>query len=193
MTDSNRLVGLAQRGDLQAFEELVQLYQNRILSYCFQLSGNFEDAHDLAQEVFVQAFRSLKSFRREADFGTWLRRITLNQWINMQRRNKIVTFSLDEPLSTEEGIFEREIAADQDNPLERLEQEEFADLIRKALLKLAPEFRTVLILRDMEDYSYDEIAQILECSLGTVKSRLNRARRYLRDEIERLQKEQRLP
>lgn len=187
MTDSNRLVGLAQHGDLQAFEELVQLYQNRVLSYCFQLSGDFEDAHDLAQEVFVQAFRSLKSFRRQADFGTWLRRITLNQWINIQRRKKLLTFSLDEPVSTEKGILEREIAADEDNPLEKLEQAEFFDSIRKALMTLAPEFRAVLILRDMEDYSYEEIAQILGCSLGTVKSRLNRGRKYLRDEIERLQ------
>lgn len=183
LTNRSELVSLAQRGDKQAFEQLVQLYQNRVFSHCIKLSGNRDDAQDLAQEVFVQAYRSLKSFRREADFGTWLHKVTINIWINANRRHKLVTFSLDEPVSTEDGDITREVAASEDSPLERIEQEETLGLVRKSLMNLAPEFRAVLVLRDMEGYSYEEIAKFLDCSLGTIKSRLNRARKYIRDDL----------
>jgi RNA polymerase sigma-70 factor (ECF subfamily) len=189
LTDSSDLVRLAQKGNVKAFEQLIVDYQNRVFSYCYQLTGNHDNAQDLAQDVFIQAFKSLKSFRREADFGTWLRRITLNKWINAQRKNKIITVSLNEPVATVKGEYAREIAASDESPAEKIEQKEFLELVWQALGRLSPEFRQVLILRDMEEYSYEEIAHILGCSLGTVKSRLNRGRKYMREEIESLKRQ----
>ncbi|MEN6348162.1 MAG: sigma-70 family RNA polymerase sigma factor [Syntrophomonas sp.] len=188
LTDSSDLVRLAQKGNVKAFEQLIVNYQNRVFSYCYQLTGNHDNAQDLAQDVFIQAYKSLKSFRREADFGTWLRRITLNKWINAQRKNKIITVSLNEPVATVKGEYTREIAAGDESPEDIIEQAEYLELVWQALDRLSSEFRQVLILRDMEEYSYEEIANILGCSLGTVKSRLNRGRKYIRQEIEFLQR-----
>lgn len=183
MADSSKLVSLAQQGNKQAFENLVEMYQNRVFSHCYQLTGNYDDAQDLAQDIFIQAFKSLKSFRQEADLGTWLRRITLNRWINIMRQKKVISISMDEPLPNRDGETAREIAASEESPLEKMERDEFNSLVRAALMQLAPEFRSVLILREMEGYSYDEIASLLGCSLGTVKSRLNRARRDMREKM----------
>lgn len=189
LTDSNDLVRLAQKGNIKAFEQLIMDYQNRVYSYCYQLTGSHDNAQDLAQDVFIQAFKSIDSFRREADFGTWLRRITLNKWINAQRKNKIITVSLNEPVATAKGEYAREIAASDESPAEKIEQEEFLELVWQALGRLGSDFRQVLILREIEEYSYEEIANILGCSLGTVKSRLNRGRKYIREEIESLKRQ----
>ncbi len=113
----------------------------------------------------------------------------MNKWINAQRKNKIITVSLNEPVATVKGEYAREIAASDESPAEKIEQEEFLELVWQALGRLSPEFRQVLILRDMEEYSYEEIAHILGCSLGTVKSRLNRGRKYMREEIESLKRQ----
>ncbi|HWP95245.1 MAG TPA: sigma-70 family RNA polymerase sigma factor [Syntrophomonadaceae bacterium] len=183
MTDGSKLVKHAQQGNRQAFENLVEMYQNRVFSHCYQLTGSYEDAQDLAQEVFIQAFRSLKAFRQEADFGTWLRKITLNLWINTMRKKRVPSISMDEPLSSKNGEIAREIAAGEESPLDKMERNEFNSLVRAALMRLAPDFRSILVLRDVEGYSYEEISTLLKCSLGTVKSRLSRARRDMREEM----------
>jgi len=181
------LVKKAQQGNLEAFDELVLIYQDRVFSHCCHLAGNPDDGQDLAQDVFIQAFKGLKSFRQQADLGTWLHRIAVNSWINKQRKNrKIALFSLDETFDTGNGEFAREVAVSEDSPLENIERQEFNDLVTSALNNIMPEFRVVLILREIEGYSYEEIAQILGCSLGTVKSRLNRGRRAMRAEILKL-------
>jgi len=182
-----KLVEKASGGDLRSFEELVMLYQDRVFSHCFRLTANSDDAQDLAQEVFIQAFRAIKTFRHEADFGTWLHRITVNSWLNWQRRNKkLLIFSLDNPVNTSNGEVIRELAAGEDSPLEAVERQELSAAVRTALDRLAPEYRTVLILREMEGYSYEEIARMLDCSLGTVKSRISRGRRDIKKEIIKL-------
>ncbi|MEN6391946.1 MAG: sigma-70 family RNA polymerase sigma factor [Syntrophomonas sp.] len=183
MADSSKLVSRAQKGDLNAFDSLVAIYQNQIFSHCFNLTGNYDDAQDLAQEVFIRAYKSLNTFRRQADFGTWLYRIGLNLWINQKRQKTVLALSTDKPLHTLEGELAREIAASEENPLEKVERDEYNGLIRKALYKLSREYRSVLVLRDMEGYSYEDIAGLLDCSLGTVKSRLSRARLKMREEM----------
>ncbi len=186
MNTTDSLVQKARQGDVRAFEELVLLYQDRVYGHCCYLTGDPVEAEDLAQEAFVQAYRGISSFRLEADFGTWLHRITVNTWINHQRRRKnIIAFSLDEPLTTEEGELEREIAASDDGPAEHAELAEFREILYQALKKLKPEFRAALVLREIEGYNYDDIAAILDCSLGTVKSRINRGRKALRSELEK--------
>ena len=186
MNATDGLVKKARQGDVKAFEELVVLYQDRVYGHCCYLTGDPVDAEDLAQEAFVQAYRGIASFRLEADFGTWLHRITVNTWINHQRRRKnVIAFSLDEPLETEDGELGREIAASEDGPAEHAELAEFREIFYQALKKVKPEFRAALVLREIEGYNYDDIAAILDCSLGTVKSRINRGRKALRSELEK--------
>jgi len=182
--DVRLLIRQAQAGDKKAFEELVIIYQDKVYTLSYYLTGNHSDAQDLAQEVFLKAYSSLRSFRLEADLGTWLHRITVNTWSNMRRgRNQVL--SLDDPLQTEDGEMERPLA-DGDptsDPAVALEEKEVQVMVQHAIRSLPEEYRAVLVLREMEGYTYEEIAGIMGCSLGTVKSRLNRARRALKEKI----------
>ena len=181
------LINKAQANNIEAFEELVALYQDRVYTHCRHLANDPHDAQDLAQDVFIQAYKSIKSFRKDADFGTWLHKIAVNLWINKCRKNKkIIAFSLDEPIFTGDGELMRELAASEDSPLDKAEQVEIRDIIIRAFNNLVPEFKTALVLREFEGYSYEEIASILGCSLGTVKSRINRGRKKLQKELELL-------
>lgn len=184
LADIKELVRFAKAGDREAFAELVAAYQNKVYSLGYHLTGNQADAQDLVQEVFLRAFLSLKGFRQEADFGTWLHRITVNQWINSRRRQKNhSTVSLDTPIPTDEGDLFREVAATGPDPLETVTEHELQEMVHRALKELSPDFRTVLVLREIEGYNYEEIARMVGCSLGTVKSRLNRARQALRQKV----------
>lgn len=178
------LVKNSQNGDAGAFEELVILYQDRVYGLSYRLTGNAHDAQDLAQETFVKAYLGLKGFRSQADFGTWLHRITVNLWINARRRER-PTVSLDAPVATQDGgEVQRSVAATSEvDPAALAERAEYRTAVRAALDELSREHRAVLVLREMQGYNYEEIAQVLECSLGTVKSRLNRARKALRDKL----------
>ncbi|WP_328597361.1 sigma-70 family RNA polymerase sigma factor [Heliobacterium mobile] len=178
------LVMRAQKGDLSAFEQLVLAYQSRIYSLALNLTSNADDAQDLSQEVFIRAYSALGTFRLEADFGTWLHRIAVNTWINMQRKHKKVTYiSLDEPVHNGESDMSREVAAATERPDELYEEKEFREQVRTVLKELTDEHRTVLVLREVYGYSYDEVAQMLNCTLGTVKSRLNRAKQAFKDKL----------
>lgn len=180
------LIRQAQAGDLGAFEELVAIYQDRVVTMGYYLTGSRADAEDLAQEVFVRAYISLKGFRHGADLGTWLHRIALNQWSNMKRGRKFPNvLSLDDPVQTEQGEFARTVASADlgGDPSAALEGKELQGLVQQALRSLPDEQRVVLVLREIEGFSYEEIAKITSCSLGTVKSRMSRARQGLREKI----------
>jgi len=181
--DTRVLVKKAQNNDLSSLEELVRLYQNKVYALCVHLTGNHIDAQDLAQEAFIRAYRSLGSFRNEADFGTWMHRITVNMWLNLRRKNSAhqPVVYLDEPYQGGDGgEIRREIAGEDGDPLQLLEEKEYRGLVRTALGTLSEEHRAVLVLREIEGYSYEEVSQMLGCSLGTVKSRLSRAREVMR-------------
>ncbi len=189
MDNTRALVKKAQKNDLPAFEELVNIYQNKVFALCLHLAGNHYDAQDLAQEAFIRAYRSLGSFRNEADFGTWLHRITVNVWLNMRRKDsgRQPVIYLDEPYQGGDGgEIRRETTADGSDPLQLLEEKEYRGLVRTALAGLTEEHRAVLVLREIEGYSYEEVSQMLGCSLGTVKSRLSRAREVMRHRITEL-------
>lgn len=180
------LVKQSQAGDLAAFEGLVTIYQHRVYSLACQLTKNSDDAQDLAQEAFIRAFRSMGSFRLESDFGTWLHRITVNIFLNSRKKkSNQESVSLDAPLQTGDGEVQREIAATTGDPLATVEQLEVRREIRDALSQLSEEHRAVLVLREIQEYSYEEIAQALGCTLGTVKSRLNRARKIMQSLLRR--------
>ncbi|MCL6639370.1 MAG: sigma-70 family RNA polymerase sigma factor [Firmicutes bacterium] len=191
MDHTRLLVKKAQNNDLSAFEELVRLYQNKVYALCTNLTGNRDDAQDLAQEAFIRAYRAMGSFRNEADFGTWLHRITVNVWLNLKRKNNgQPPVSLDEPYRGDDGgEVRREVAAEDGDPLQALEEKEFRGLVRAALDSLSEEHRAVLVLREIEGYSYEEVSRMLGCSLGTVKSRLSRAREAMKRRMTELARE----
>jgi len=179
-----QLIARSQKNDPAAFEKLIEVYQGRVFTLCRQLTNNPTDAQDLAQEVFIRAWSGLGGFRQEADFGTWLHRIAVNQWLNAKRRlNRLEIVSLDAPLTVGESQLTREAPSEDPGPAERFEQEEARLQLQQALQRLSPEHRAVLVLRELQDLNYEEIAAVLDCSLGTVKSRLNRARQALREEL----------
>lgn len=187
MDNAKLLVKRSQKGDTRAFEQLVTLYRDRVYALSYQLTGNHADAEDLAQNVFIKAYQALPKFRNEADLGTWLHRIAVNLSINEKRKRK-PDVSLDSPVQTRDGEMPRLVASDSESPEEAYENKEFRDMVRAALRELSAEHRAVLVLREMQGYAYDEIAAMLDCSLGTVKSRINRARQALKKEITRLAK-----
>lgn len=177
-----RLVKAAKNGDTAAFEELVALFEQRVYRLCLHLTGNHNDAEDLAQETFLKAYAGLGGFREEAGFGTWLHRITVNLWTSeLRRRKRGQPSSLDAPLETEEGEeLDRLVVDPLPGPDEILDQKETRRLLVQALNALSPEHRAILVLREIQGCQYEEIARILACPVNTVKSRLNRARSALR-------------
>jgi RNA polymerase sigma-70 factor (ECF subfamily) len=186
LTPVEELIKQSQEDDLEAFEELISLYQDRVYTHCRHLTGNEHDAWDLAQDVFIQAFNKIKSFRFNADFGTWLHRIAVNMWLNQTRRNrKVLSFSLDEPLNNADGASFLDLMESSDNPMQELERKELKEILNAALSRLHYDYRLVLVLRELEGYSYEDISNLTGWSLGTVKSRINRGRKALRKELSR--------
>jgi RNA polymerase sigma-70 factor (ECF subfamily) len=176
--DDAELIDEALRGDVESFGELVRKYQDRLFNTVVHVAGQREEAEDVVQEAFVQAFLKLASFQRTAAFYTWLYRIAFNIAISRRRRHKAET-SIDhhreaaglEPLDNGEA------------PDDRVLREERAELVSGALQRLSDEHRTILVLREMEGCCYETIAEILDLPVGTVRSRLHRARLQLRDEL----------
>jgi len=175
------IVKSASRGDTASFEQLVLMYQDKVYSLSLRLTGQAQDAEDLAQEVFVRAYRYMNSFRGDSDFGTWLHRIAVNIWLNQKRKiQPTLAYSLDEPVSSGDGEIKREIPDISDEPESVLLSSQMSEKLHRAVESLPKDQKAVLLLREVEDYSYEEIAGMMDCSVGTVKSRLSRARDALR-------------
>ena len=177
--DSDRtLIERCQAGHDVAFEELVRRHQARAVNVAWRLLGNREDAIEVAQDAFVRIYRKLDGFRGECEFTTWLHQIVVNlahnkhRWWNRRGRSKTETLTGD-----------RQIAAPTDSPDAVAVQNEYGRKLSARMATLPVDYREVLVLRSVEDLSYDEIAAVLQCSLGTVKSRIARAREALRDSM----------
>ncbi len=190
--DDSALVEQVQAGDMAAFSRLVVKYQDRVLNTCWRLAGNLEDAQDLAQEAFLRALESIHSFRRQAGFYTWLFRIAVNLALSQRRRtSRRVQLSLHDgdgpthPRHQAARLAER-MAGTEPAPPVRLSAREREQMIMDALAQLDDEHRAVVILRDIESCDYQQIAGILEIPVGTVKSRLHRARMILRDRLKEI-------
>lgn len=174
------LVSLCKQGDVAAFEALVKKHQKRVFNIAFRMIGNYDDACEVAQDTFVSAYRAIKKFKGMSKFSTWLHTIAIN--LSKNRRRQLGAkqyheqFSLDDPLTTEEGQINVETASGDPSPQERLEGEEAQQKIQDCINRLDDEFREVLILRDIQGFSYEEISSMLNIAEGTVKSRLFRAR-----------------
>jgi len=173
------LVKAAQKGDMQAFEELVARHRDKLYARAFSMMRNEEEAIDLSQEAWVKSWQRLKQFQGEASFVTWMTRIVINLCLDQLRRQKRLRAESIEQLDEELGGVERQMPIVTPNPTERLERGELRRRIDEALARLSYEHRTVLILHEFEDLEYKEIARRMECSIGTVMSRLFYARRKM--------------
>ena len=178
--DDKHIVAQARRGELSAFEELVTRYEKRVYAIALRSSGSPEDAADITQEVFLRAWRSMKDFRGDSGFATWLFRITMNQCVDYARHKQ--SQPLTQPLVQGEDDEERELPLPDTapSPEEHMENSELGRELAAALDEVSDEHRRIVLLRDVSGMSYTEIAEILEVSEGTVKSRLSRARIALR-------------
>jgi len=179
------LVALTQQGDLSAFEALVAKYQKRMLNIAFRFLGQHDDACEVVQDAFVSAYRNLKGFRAEAKFSTWLTAITMNLSRNRLKRMKLqqarVPVSLDAPIQTASGEVMPDPPSGEPSVLDRMEKRDVQAKVHDCIKALDPDFREVLVLRDMQDFSYEEIGGMLKVAAGTVKSRLFRARESVKD------------
>jgi len=181
-----RFVERAKRGDQQAFGRLVDEYKDKIYSYVSRMLGDPYEAEDVTQEAFVRAYRSLPRFRGASSFHTWLYRIASNLAIDVVRRRKrndVSAFSLDEPLESDDGEYEREIADDTGGPEDATGTRETQVAVRRAIMDLPAKLRDVMILYELQGETYEDIAEILDVPLGTVKSRLFNARNQLKDRL----------
>lgn len=179
MTEEKALIQQILDGDQEAFAQLVTAYEKQVYNLCLRMSGNPEDARDLAQEAFLKAWRGLRFYKSEASFSTWLYRLTANVCIDFLRQKKrrpTVSLTVD---GENEDSQELEVPDTAPTPEERALHRETAESVRRAMEQLDEEFRLVLTLRVTEGLSYDEIGRILNLNAGTVKSRLARARSKL--------------
>jgi RNA polymerase sigma-70 factor (ECF subfamily) len=184
------LVRSAQKGDLNAFEELVARHRDKIYGRAFSMMRNEEEAVDLSQEAWVKAWQKLSQFEGESSFATWLTRITINLCLDRIRKQKRQRTESIEEMNEESGGVERQMPVVTVNPTERLERGELRQRIDKALDQLSEAHRTVLVLHEFEDMEYKNIAKTMNCSIGTVMSRLFYARRKMASLLADLKKEQ---
>jgi RNA polymerase sigma-70 factor, ECF subfamily len=184
--DEAALVARAQAGDQAAFTTLVDHYQRKIYRIGKNITQNNEDAEDVLQETFLKAYEHLGGFQGNSKFYTWIVRIAVNEALMKLRKRKGDRFvSLDEPIETGEEEVKREIAVWDDNPEQRYSREEMQHILDAAVDDLKPDFRTVFVLRDIEELSTEETAEALGISVPAVKSRLLRARLALREKLTR--------
>lgn len=181
--DDHRLITECLKGDTLAFGELIRRYQDRLFNTVYRLVGGVEDAQDVVQDTFLNAYRSLDSFKGDAEFFTWLYRIAINTATSLKRKQK-VALSLHGGRNGQ-GSIDPLDGSDGSQPGHALERAEQERRIQEALSRLSPEHRAVLVLKEMEDQRYEDIAEILQLPVGTVRSRLHRARMELRKILER--------
>jgi len=176
-------------GDERAFEEMVLSYQKKVFNIAYRMLGNIEEAKDLAQDVFVAIFNSIKELREEAKFEAWLTQVTINhcrnRWKYLRRRKYFDSDSLDDPLETENGAIPRQIPCSSENPELFYEKKVIQQLVQQGLLRLKEDQRELVVLRDLQGFSYEEIGRLFHLPEGTIKSRLHRARMELKGILER--------
>ncbi len=188
--DDAGLVALSRQGDLNAFELLVRKHQKRMLNIAFRLIDDYEEACEVVQDAFVSAHKNIGGFRGESKFSTWLTSITVNLSKNrlkqVKSRQSREAFSIDAPVRTDEGEIAVDPPSREPSVLDRLEKKDIRDMVQDCIKALGPDFREVLVLRDMQDFSYEEIGNMLSMREGTVKSRLFRAREMVKDCLKRV-------
>ena len=183
--DDAELVIACQSGNKEAMECLVKKHQRSVNSLLYQLAPDWSDTSDLAQEVFIRVYRGIHSLRNPKTFRSWLNQIVVNLFYDELRRRprRLPTLSIDAPIESEngEGDLVREIPDPSLKPDERSLIEELDQVIKKAMAQLPEQFRTAIVMRELQGLSYEEISDAIGCELGTVKSRIARARGRLQE------------
>ncbi len=179
--DERTLIEACRAGEKEAFGTLVQMYQDRLFPPLLRLTGCADDAADILQDAFLKAFQKLGDFQGESSFYTWVYRIAVNLALSGKRRNR----RAPSPFSTrgESNFLDPSDDPDRTDPAAPLELAERETIVQDALLELAPEFRAVVVLKDVDGLRYEQIAAILNIPIGTVRSRLHRAREELRKRL----------
>jgi RNA polymerase sigma-70 factor (ECF subfamily) len=181
--DDMQYVVLCQKGDTESFAALVDRHQKKMLNIAYRMTGDYDDSCDIVQEAFLAAFRAIKKFKGEAQFSTWLYRIVINHSKN--RLKQVQILKRREPATindfAEEGREFCKVCADEKSPDEQLMQQERDAGVQHCISCLDNEYREVLVLRDIQGFSYEEIRAVLQIPEGTVKSRLSRARCALKE------------
>lgn len=173
MKDQENIIARARRGDAGAFEQLVETYRDQVYRIALRMCGNAADADEVPQEAFLAAWKGLPNFRGDSRFSTWLYQLTTHAAIDLMRREKRQIAA--------EDITEVSAPAPAPGPQQQAERRETQEAVRNAILQLTPEYRQIVVLRFLEDLSYEEIGAALKLPSGTVKSRLNRAKAQLKD------------
>jgi len=174
--DEKEFITLSMNGDMQAFEALVFSYEKKIVAAAYRLCGNREEGEDLAQETFLKAWRALSGYRGQASFFTWLMAILRNLWLDRMRKGQLPEESLDDGIEGNEGLIQKQFSDNRPGPEDEAEGCETRSVLGTMIQALKPENKEALILRDIQGFSYEEVAVITGSNLGTVKSRINRAR-----------------
>lgn len=182
MSDQD-LIKRCKTGDREAFNMLVQTYQKQVFNIAYSMLSDYEDASDATQEIFVKVYKSIETFRGQSSFTTWLYRICANVCNDFlrKRQRRASTVSIDK--SDDNDNYVAELESESPTPEEHLELTERQRAVRSAINELRTEYKEIIIYSDMNDMSYDEISSILKCPVGTVKSRLNRARNALKKKL----------
>ncbi len=175
-----------KKGDVEVFDILVRRWENRLFNVIYRITGDFETSRDIRQEVFLRVYQSAKGYRSDGHFSTWLYRIAINCSINeLRKRKRRQTIPLNMPESGEGQTVQNELLDDSPGPEEVIQQNELSEHIRDALRCLPDEQRVVIVLRHYEGLKFQQIASILNCPLGTVKSRMHHGLEQLRSKLKR--------
>lgn len=182
--EEKQLIERSRRGDVAAFDKLVRRYERTVYNVAYRLSGSHDDAADIAQEAFVRAWNNLKSFRGEAQFSTWIHRIVTNVFLDDRKKKRSrPTTSLDESVDLDENTVTRQFEDSAPGPEALMEGEERRMILEKAIHTLPEAQRVMIVMYHNQGLAYEEIAELTQLPIGTVKSRLNRARLALRDRL----------
>jgi RNA polymerase sigma-70 factor (ECF subfamily) len=182
MNDDALLIELSQQGDRNAFDALIRKYEARAYQYAYRLTSNTDEASDIVADAFVRVYNALKNFRGQSSFGTWLYRILTNCYLDQRKKERSRRHeSLEATLNTEGGEMQRQFEDESDGPDVLLERTAREEAVQGALSKMPEYQQAMLVMYHVEMLTYEEISDALDLPIGTVKSRLNRARLALRD------------
>lgn len=183
--DEKAMIERCKQGDLSAFDDLVRRYEKQVYNFAYRMTGNYDDANDIAAEAFMKVFNAIDSFRGDANFSTWLFRIVTNLYLDERKRSKVhLNVPLDEYMDLDDSTVTRQIEDPSPGPPDFAEAHERFDVLDRAIREL-PDYQRIMIhLYHTQGQSYEEIAEIVGLPIGTVKSRLNRARLALKSKLE---------
>ncbi|SHJ01440.1 RNA polymerase sigma-70 factor, ECF subfamily [Dethiosulfatibacter aminovorans DSM 17477] len=178
------LIKMSQKGDIDSFETLIKDYKKVAYNIALKYLRNKEDAEDVSQESLIKVFKNIGKFNMNSSFKTWMYRIVVNTCLDFKRKKKENTVSVDQPLHSGYDEFYMELEDEKSSPENIVDKKLTSEMVMEAIEKLDDDFKTVIILRDINDFSYDEISRILSCNIGTVKSRISRGRQKLKEILE---------